>query len=275
MALLFGRAAVSPRARDRRVSSLVAAGAGTYSADCQTGPPMSARFVHLHLHSEYSLADSTIRIPDLVARCVAHGQPSVAITDRNNLFALVKFYKAAEAAGLKPIAGADLCMAEDNEPPSTLTLLCRDRAGYLALSRLISRAWMEGQRHDGVVVRPQWLREGCDGLFALAGRHSMPGRLAAAGKHDLAERWLGDWRGVFADGLHLTLTHCGFDGETAYNEFALHAAAALRHSRGRQQRRALPRRRRLRRARGARLHRLGPRARRSEASARLQPRSST
>src|SRR5688500_1059021 len=171
---------------------------------------MSARFVHLNLHSEYSLADSTIRIPELVARCVVHGQPSVARPARTTRFALVKFYKAAEAAGLKPIAGADISIAEGDEPPTTLTLLCRDRAGYLALSRLLSRAWMEGQRHDGVVVRPQWLREGCDGLFALAGRHSIPGRLAATGKHDLAERWLRDWRDVFSDGLHLALARCGF-----------------------------------------------------------------
>ena len=101
---------------------------------------MSARFAHLHLHSEYSLADSTIRVPELVARCAALGQPAVAITDRNNLFALVKFYKAAEAAGIKPIAGADIAVAEGDEAPWRLTLLCRDRAGYLALSRLLSRA---------------------------------------------------------------------------------------------------------------------------------------
>jgi DNA polymerase III alpha subunit len=121
---------------------------------------MSRRFVHLHVHSEYSLADSTIRIPDLVARCAAHGQPSVAITDRNNLFALVKFYRAAEAAGLKPIAGADIQVADGDELAWPLTLLCRDRDGYLALSRLLTRAWMEGHRHDGVVVRPEWLRDG-------------------------------------------------------------------------------------------------------------------
>src|SRR5687768_17288345 len=155
---------------------------------------MSARFVHLHLHSEYSLLDSTIRIPELVARCVALGQPSVAVTDHNNLFALVKFYKAAEAAGIKPIAGADILLADGDEAPSRLTLLCRDRDGYLALSRLLTRAWMEGQRHDGVVVRPGWLRDNNAGLFALAGRHSEAGRLAASGRHDLAEQWLADWQ---------------------------------------------------------------------------------
>ncbi|TXH65676.1 MAG: DNA polymerase III subunit alpha, partial [Lysobacteraceae bacterium] len=186
---------------------------------------MSGRFVHLHLHSEYSLADSTIRIPDLVARCVAHNQPAVALTDRNNLFALVKFYKAAEAAGIKPIAGADIQLAEGDETPWRLTLLCRDRAGYLSLSRLLSRAWMEGHRHEGVVVRPQWLLEANTGLFALAGRHSQAGQLASGNRHDLALQWLGDWQRRFEDRFHLELTRCGFEGEDAFNAFALHAAS--------------------------------------------------
>jgi DNA polymerase-3 subunit alpha len=186
---------------------------------------MSARFVHLHLHSEYSLLDSTIRIPELVERCVALGQPSVAVTDHNNLFALVKFYKAAEARGIKPIAGADILLADGDEAPSRLTLLCRDRDGYLALSRLLTRAWMEGQRHDGVVARPDWLRENNTGLFALAGRHSEAGRLAAAGKHDLAEQWRADWQRHTGERLHLELTRTQRDGEDPFNAFALHASA--------------------------------------------------
>ncbi|MEO6264072.1 MAG: DNA polymerase III subunit alpha [Luteimonas sp.] len=186
---------------------------------------MPVRFVHLHLHSEYSLVDSTIRIPGLVGRCVALGQPSVAITDQNNLFALVKFYKAAEAAGIKPIAGADVLLAEGNEAPSRLTLLCRDRDGYLTLSRLLTRAWMQGHRHDGVVLRPDWLREANAGLFALAGRHSEAGRLAAAGKHELAEQWLADWQRHTGERLHLELTRTQRDGEDAFNDFALQASA--------------------------------------------------
>jgi DNA polymerase-3 subunit alpha len=186
---------------------------------------MPTRFVHLHLHSEYSLVDSTIRIPDLVRRCVALGQPAVAITDQNNLFALVKFYKAAEGAGIKPVAGADVLLAEGDEPASRLTLLCRDRDGYLALSRLLTRAWMEGHRHDGVVLRPEWLREQNTGLFALAGRHSEAGRLAAAGKHELAEQWLADWQRHTGERLHLELTRTGREGEDAFNAFALHASA--------------------------------------------------
>jgi len=186
---------------------------------------MPTRFVHLHLHSEYSLVDSTIRIPDLVRRCVELGQPAVALTDQNNLFALVKFYKAAEGAGIKPVAGADVLLAEGDEPATRLTLLCRDRDGYLTLSRLLTRAWLEGHRNDGVVLRPDWLREQNAGLFALAGRHSEAGRLAAAGKHDLAQQWLADWQRHTGERLHLELTRTGRDGEEAFNAFALHAAA--------------------------------------------------
>src|SRR5687768_6096593 len=170
---------------------------------------MTARFVHLHLHSEYSLADSTIRIGELVKRCAKLGQPAVAVTDIDNLFAAVKFYKAAESAGIKPIIGADIGLADGNETPSRMTLLCRDRSGYLTLSRLLSRAWMEGHRVDGVTLRPEWLREDNGGLFALVGRHSLAGRLATSNRHELAEAWLADWQGSFGDRLHLELTRCG------------------------------------------------------------------
>ena len=186
---------------------------------------MSRPFVHLHLHSEYSLADSTIRIKELVARCADLGQPAVAVTDLDNLFALVKFQKAAEAAGIKPIAGADLRIAEGDEPPARLTLLCRDREGYLSLSRLISRMWMQGQRNDGPVLRPDWLRDDNQGLFALAGRHSPAGQLAAAGRHDLAGQWLADWQRATGERLHLELVRTGREGEDAFNAFALAAAA--------------------------------------------------
>ncbi|SJZ72603.1 DNA polymerase III subunit alpha [Novilysobacter spongiicola] len=186
---------------------------------------MSARFVHLHLHSEFSLADSTIRIGELVSRCVELGQPAIALTDINNLFAAVKFYRKAEGAGIKPILGADIGMADGNEAASRLTLLCRDRTGYLTLSRLLSRMWMEGHRTEGVILRPEWLREDNEGLFALAGRQSLGGRLATGNRPELAEAWLADWQGVFDDRLHLELTRTGRDGEQVFNDFALHTSS--------------------------------------------------
>ena len=126
-------------------------------------------------------------------------QPAVALTDVNNLFAAVKFYKKAEGAGIKPILGADIELADGNETPSRMTLLCRDRDGYLTLSRLLSRMWMEGHRTDGVAMRPEWLREDNAGLFALAGRQSLAGRLATGSRPELAEAWLADWQGSFGD----------------------------------------------------------------------------
>ncbi|WAC63397.1 DNA polymerase III subunit alpha [Pseudoxanthomonas sp. SL93] len=201
---------------------------------------MSPRFVHLHLHTEFSLADSIIRVPEkpdqadpkkaklpnVLSRAVELGMPALAVTDRNNLFALVKFYKAAESVGVKPIAGADISIVEGNESPWQMTLLCRDRTGYLSLSRLLTRAWMEGHRTDGVAIDPEWLRADHEGLFAIVGRTSMAGRLALGGRHDLAEQHLADWQRCFGDDLHLELTRTQRDGEEAFNAFALHASAA-------------------------------------------------
>ena len=199
---------------------------------------MSSRFVHLHLHTEFSLADSIIRVPEkpdhadpkkakqanLLSRAVELGMPALAVTDRNNLFALVKFYKAAEGVGIKPIAGADVMVAEGGEAPWPVTLLCRDREGYLSLSRLLSRAWMEGHRTDGVAIEPEWLRADHQGLFAIIGRQSLAGRLAMTGRHDLAEQHLADWQRTFGEDLHLELTRtqrryikpCSAEGQREY-----------------------------------------------------------
>ncbi|MFT4197097.1 MAG: DNA polymerase III subunit alpha [Pseudoxanthomonas sp.] len=200
---------------------------------------MSARFVHLHVHTEFSLADSTIRVPEkpdyarpdkagdrpnLLSRAVQLQTPALAVTDLDNLFALVKFYKAAEAVGIKPIAGADVRVAEGDESPWTLTLLCRDHAGYLTLSRLLTRAWLKGHRSDGVAIDPRWLAQDTTGLFALMGRPSLAGRLALGGRHDLAGAQLAQWQRAFGENLHLELTRTGREGEEAFNAFALNAA---------------------------------------------------
>ena len=165
-------------------------------------------FVHLHLHSEYSLADSTIRIDELVKRCASLSQPAVALTDLDNLFALVKFYKAAEGAGIKPIVGADIGLADGNENAARMTLLCRDRTGYLTLSRLLTRAWMEGHRTDGVALRPRMAaRATTPACSRSPAATASAGRLATGNRHELAER-LARWTGAacFGERLHLELT---------------------------------------------------------------------
>ena len=115
---------------------------------------MSQGFVHLRLHTEYSLSDSVVRIPELVTAVAAAGMPAVAVTDQSNLFAMVKFYREALRNGVKPIVGIDLWVAEEGEraAPSRLTLLCQSQEGYRNLARLVSRA-TESSAGDLLIAR--------------------------------------------------------------------------------------------------------------------------
>jgi len=184
---------------------------------------MSVRFAHLHLHSEYSLVDSTIRIKALVAACVQAGTPAVALTDECNMFALVKFYKACSAAGIKPIGGCDLWISSPDDPrPWRMTVLCQNRDGYLNLSRLVSRAWREGQHGGRALVDATWLTPGATaGLIALLGRESEIGRIAVNQGTEAAAPRLLVLTNLFPDRLYLELTRCGREGEEAWNNAAL------------------------------------------------------
>ena len=96
----------------------------------------SARFVHLRLHTEFSLQDSVVRIPELVERVAALGMPAVAVTDQNNLFAMVKFYREGLKLGVKPIIGVDVLLrAGERQPPNRLTLLLSEDG------RIVDGAW--------------------------------------------------------------------------------------------------------------------------------------
>jgi len=189
---------------------------------------MQPSFVHLHLHSEYSLIDSTIRIDALVARCVDLGMPAVAITDQSNLFALVKFYRAAEKAGLKAIVGADVWLEDPAlERPARLTLLCQDHAGYRSLSRLLSRGYQDGHRGDHVVISPEWLRADSDGLIALAGFGSDVGQCLLEGREQDAGLRLASWQAHFGDRFYLEISRTGREPERAFETGALRLAAQL------------------------------------------------
>ncbi len=180
-------------------------------------------FVHCHLHSEYSLVDSTIRLPELIKACVAAGMPAVALTDDSNLFGLVKFYRAARAAGIKPVIGCDLWLEQDNDEPTRLTLMVQDHDGYLNLSRLISRAWIEGQVRGHALIQADWLEGNCDGLIALAGRDSDIARSAGTDHLPQARQQLGRLQQLFPGRLYLEITRCGRKGDDAW----LQAAVAL------------------------------------------------
>ncbi|QNK02433.1 DNA polymerase III subunit alpha [Dyella telluris] len=190
---------------------------------------MSVRFAHLHLHSEYSLVDSTIRIKGLVDACVRQGIPAVALTDDSNMFALVKFYKACSAAGIKPIGGCDLWVSAPDDPrPWRLTLLIQNHAGYLNLSRLVSRAWRDGQHSGRAMVDAAWLTpEVTHGLIAVLGRDSEVARIAVNQGVDVAVARLRPLAAQLADRLYLELTRTGREGEENWNAAALGVAAQL------------------------------------------------
>src|SRR5215831_12895742 len=202
---------------------------------------MNPSFVHLRVHSDYSLVDSTIRLPEkpeygdpakapranLISQAVALEMPALALTDQSNLFALVKFYRAAEANGIKPIAGADLWIADPADPgaPSRLTVLCQNRRGYLNLAQIISRSYIEGRHGDHAIVQPDWLAGLSEGLIALAGRDSDIGRLLHAGKHDAALVRTRDWLRRFGDRWYFELTRCGHADEEHFINDVLQVAA--------------------------------------------------
>ena len=177
----------------------------------------SPSFVHLHLHTEYSLVDSTIRIPRLMERCASLGMPAVAMTDQNNLFGLVKFYRKAIAAGIKPVIGLDLRIMNEEEPdrPYTLLLLCQNNAGYRKLSELVTKSYLEGQVRGLPMARREWLTEqNCEGLIALSGGlHGDIGHAIHGGHTDTAGELLEAWQAIFPSRFYIELTRTGRPGE--------------------------------------------------------------
>src|SRR3984893_3860434 len=158
---------------------------------------LMAEFIHLRLHTEYSLIDSVVRVPELVDAAAAAGMSAVAVTDQNNLFAMVKFYRAALARGVKPIIGVDLLVRETGErqQPSRLTLLCQSQRGYRNITRLVSRAYLEGQQRGIPTVDRSWLsRETVDGLIALScATEGDIGRALVNAREREAEKALDQW----------------------------------------------------------------------------------
>ena len=187
---------------------------------------MAFEFVHLRLHSEYSLVDGLVRVKPLAQKTADFGMPAVALTDFNNLFGLVKFYKATQAAGVKPIVGADVLVAQDDpeSTPTQLVLLAIDQVGYQNLIKLISKAYLEGQRQAVPIVSKSWLATHSDGLIALSGGcMGEIGLALVSGRAADAKSLLEYYMDLFPDRFYLELQRTGRSDEEDY----LHAAVAL------------------------------------------------
>ena len=142
-------------------------------------------FVHLRLHSEFSVVDGTTRIDDVVAAAATDGQPALALTDLNNLFGAVKFYKAARGAGVQPVLGAEVLVQElgiEAAPGASvvhqslprLLLLVQNHQGYLNLCELLARAWTLNPVRDQGALKWAWLQELNEGLIVLSGAAAGP-----------------------------------------------------------------------------------------------------
>ncbi|MCO6057125.1 DNA polymerase III subunit alpha [Pseudomonas sp. MOB-449] len=187
---------------------------------------MTASFVHLRLHSEYSLVDGLVRVKPLVKAVAGAGMPAVAITDQSNMCSLVKFYKAAMGGGIKPICGADVWLASPFEdgPLSRMTLLVMSAKGYRNLTELVSRGWSEGQSNDLVIIQRDWVKEAAEGLIALSGaKEGEVGMALLSGDQAGAEALLAEWQAVFPDRFYLELQRTA----RVNDEEHVHAAVAL------------------------------------------------
>ncbi|WP_166359976.1 DNA polymerase III subunit alpha [Pseudomonas akapageensis] len=187
---------------------------------------MSASFVHLRLHTEYSLVDGLVRIKPLVKALAGMNMPAVAVTDQNNMCSLVKFYKTAMGAGIKPICGADLWLANrDPEAPlSRISFLAMNAQGYRNLTELISRGFIEGQRNGQVIIDKDWIPPASEGLIALsAAKEGDIGMTLLGGNPDDAEALLREWMAIFPDRFYVEIQRTNRTNDEEY----LHAAVAL------------------------------------------------
>ncbi|MBZ0330177.1 DNA polymerase III subunit alpha [Halomonas sp. ANAO-440] len=187
---------------------------------------MTTPFVHLRVHTEYSLVDGLVRLKPLIKATAERGMPALAVTDEANLFGLVKFYRGAQGAGLKPIIGADLWLAnpQDEGHPYRLTLLAMNDIGYRNLTELISRGWMEGQRQGRALLDRAWVLEQSEGLIALSGaRDGEIGRHLLSDHRDEARALLDEWNAAFPGRFYLELVRTGRPLE----EECVHLSVAL------------------------------------------------
>ncbi|MFX1736444.1 DNA polymerase III subunit alpha [Paraburkholderia sp. A1RI_3L] len=190
------------------------------------------RFVHLRVHSEFSIADGIVRLDDIVAAAAKDGQGALALTDLGNAFGLVRFYKEARGKGVKPIAGCDVWIMnpDDRDKPSRLLLLVKDRRGYLNLCELLTKAWLTNQYRGRAEVDAAWLEgELAEGLLALSGaQHGDIGLALAAGNEEAAKRHAERWAKVFPNGFYIELQRGGHPGAEAYVQQVVTIAAQLK-----------------------------------------------
>lgn len=183
-------------------------------------------FIHLRIHSEFSLVDGLVRLKPLIGKAASMGMPALGLTDQSNMCALVKFYKGAMGAGIKPIIGVDIWLEnpDDPEDPTRLTLFAMTDQGYAHITELVSLGFTQGQHNGRAIIRQAWVESMSEGVIALSGaKEGEVGRALLAGKQDVAAERLRHWMTVFQDRFYLELQRT----ERINDEECLQASVAL------------------------------------------------
>ncbi|HAG76393.1 MAG TPA: DNA polymerase III subunit alpha, partial [Thauera sp.] len=193
--------------------------------------PSAPRFVHLRLHSEYSITDGIVQLDQAIAVAAADGMPALGMSDLANLFGMVKFYKGARGKGIKPIIGVDAWIQNETErdKPQRVLLICKSRAGYGQLCELLTRAYLENKHRGRAEMRRAWFEGGAASeLLCLSGAMSGDiGAAIAAGNRDLAEQLAADWARLFPGAFYIEVQRAGHPGTEAYIRHAVDIAGRL------------------------------------------------
>lgn len=180
------------------------------------------QFVHLGIHTEFSITESIVRIPDLVKAAVAEEMPALAITDLSNLHAAVKFYGACLGKGIKPIMGSVIRL---NDAEHRATLLAMSNTGWRNLTEIVSRGFIEGQQLSVPCVQKEWVLEQAEDLIILLGQNSDVGKMLCSSNPQKAEPLLEDWISKFGNRVYLSLTRTDRVGEEDFIVEAVKLAA--------------------------------------------------
>jgi DNA polymerase-3 subunit alpha len=188
-------------------------------------------FVHLRLHTEFSVVDGTNRIDEVVKAAAADHQPALAITDLNNLFGAIKFYKEARGRGVKPLVGCELALlglGKDGAAMSRIVALVQSRQGYLNLCELLARAWIQGAAKNQAAVTLAWLQELGEGLIVLAGAQAGPvGQALVQGDESRAREAALQLAAAFPHRFYIELQRAGRVDDERHVAAAVQLAARL------------------------------------------------
>jgi DNA polymerase-3 subunit alpha len=189
---------------------------------------MPTPFVHLAVHSEYSLVDSVVRLKPLIGAVSALEQPAIAINDQGNMFALVRFYKTALASGIKPLVSAELRLYDaDRDSSSRVLVFAMNLVGYRNLTEIVSKGYTEGQQLGIAFVNREWLFEQNEGLLVLSGgKDGEFGQAVLSNREDRIGELVAEWTKHFSGRFYIQIQRTGRAGEDDYLHAIVPIAAA-------------------------------------------------